>query len=75
MIERNNSGNRYGYDEEKLHAKIRSHGFSPCSYNPFKRQLQPLKEGFGNIIYIRDIKSAGERLAAAKPFELGSLKV
>lgn len=76
IVERNGSGNRYGYDEESLHAQIRQHGFKPCCYEPFARQLQPLGAGDnGNIIYIRDLAAAGERLRAAPAFELGSLKV
>ncbi|HEY1717496.1 MAG TPA: FkbM family methyltransferase [Verrucomicrobiae bacterium] len=75
IVERNGSGNRYGYDEEKLHAQIRSHGFNACGYEPFKRQARPLESGDGgNIIYIRDLKSANERLRTAPAFELGSFK-
>lgn len=76
IVERNGSGNRYGYDEEKLHARIQLCGFSACAYEPSARQLRPLgKEAAGNIIYIRDLKSANERLRAAPAFELGGLKV
>jgi FkbM family methyltransferase len=76
IIERNGSGNRYGYDEEKLHAQIRSHGFNACFYKPFERQAYPLgNEAGGNIIYLRDLKAANERLRTAPAFELGGLKV
>jgi len=75
IVERNGSGNRYGYDEEKLHEQIRSHGFSACSYVPFTRQVHPVGNQDGNIIYIRDLKSANERLRTAPAFELGDLKV
>jgi hypothetical protein len=75
IIERNGSGNRYGYDEEKLHAQIRSRGFSPCSYDPFGRRMRPLEQGTGgNIIYIRDLNAANERLRAAPAFEIGGMK-
>ncbi len=76
IVERNGCGNRYGYDEEKLHAEIRSQGFKPCSYKPFARQMYPLEnEAVGNIIYIRDLTSANDRLRTAPAFELGGLKV
>lgn len=76
IVERVNSGNRYGYDEEKLHAQIRNFGFSPYSYEPFERKVLALKnESRGNIIYLRDLKSANERLSIAPAFELGDLKV
>ncbi len=76
IVERNGSGNRYGYDEGKLHAHVRSQGFSACCYMPFERRMRPLPDDFiGNIIYIRDLKTANERLRTAPAFELGGLKV
>jgi len=76
IVERNGSGNRYGYDEAALHAQIRQHGFQPCSYAPFARQLRPLNEANeGNIIYIRDRAAAEERLRSANAFTLDDLKV
>jgi len=75
IIERSGAGNRYGYDEEKLHAQIRSQGFSPYFYQPFERRLLPIPENFNsNIVYIRDLKTANERLRTAPAFELGGKK-
>jgi FkbM family methyltransferase len=75
IVERNGSGNRYGYDEGKLHQDFRGKGFIPCCYKPFERQMCRVENDFtGNIIYIRDLKFANERLQAAKAFELGGLK-
>ena len=76
IVERNNSGNRYGYDEGKLHREIRSCGFTPCAYQPLDRQLHQLdNDACGNIIYVRDFKAASQRLKLAPPFELGDLRV
>lgn len=76
IIEKNGSGNRYGYDENALHVKIRGNGFAPFTYDPFARKLNPLGEtDEGNIIYIRDLAAASERLRTAPPFTLGELKV
>jgi hypothetical protein len=76
IVERNGSGNRYGYDEEKLHTQIRNCGFSPCIYEPLARRMRPLgNEVCGNIIYIRNLPAANERLRTAPAFELGALKV
>ncbi len=76
IVERNGCGNRYGYDEEALHARIRQHGFAPFGYAPFERQLCPLGGSeAGNIIYIRNADKANERLRAASAFTLGDLKV
>jgi FkbM family methyltransferase len=76
IIERNGSGNRYGYDEAALHEHIRRHDFQPCSYLPFTRQLRPLTDAeAGNIIYLRDPAAAEERLRSAPAFTLDDLKV
>jgi FkbM family methyltransferase len=76
IIEKNGSGNRYGYDESALHAKIRSHGFAPFAYEPLTRRLNPFNEADeGNIIYIRDLVFANNRLSTATPFTLDGLKV
>ena len=76
VVERNGCGNRYGYDEEALHTRIRSHGFQACSYAPFARALRPLSAAVaGNIIYIRNRDAANERLRTAPAFTLGNLKV
>lgn len=76
LIEKDGLGARYGFDEEPLHRNIEQHGFVPCSYQPFSRQLVPRKdEGLRNIIYTRDIKAANEKLRSATPFKLGDLSV
>jgi FkbM family methyltransferase len=76
IVERNGSGNRYGYDEAALHAQIRQYGFHPCTYEPFARQLRPLTDAdAGNIIYIRNRAVADERLRSANAFTLDDLKV
>jgi FkbM family methyltransferase len=76
IVERNGAGNRYGYDEAALHAKIRSYGFKSHGYAPFTRTLHPIgNNGVGNIIYIRDFATASERLRSAPTFEIGGLKV
>jgi FkbM family methyltransferase len=76
VVERNGSGNRYGYDEEALHVNLRRHGFSPCSYQPFARALSPLgNDALGNIIYVRDVDAARQKLQAAPAFHFNGFKV
>lgn len=76
IVERNGSGNRYGYDEAALHERIRNHGFAPYAYAPLTRALIALDaSATGNIIYIRNPTSASERLRHAAAFTLGNLKV
>lgn len=73
IVERGNLGARYGFDEAKLHQDIRQCGFTACSYKPFERKLHQAADDAGNIIYVRNMAAANERLGAAKPFTLGDL--
>lgn len=69
IIERNGSGNRYGYDEDALHVRIRSAGFKPCRYRSAGRVVEPVPDSFeGNIVYLRDPKAAQQRVSSAPAF-------
>jgi FkbM family methyltransferase len=68
LMELNGSGNRYGFDETKLHTEMIDRGFTPCTYAPFARVLTPLKTKnveSGNTLYVRDIPSLTVRLKSA----------
>jgi FkbM family methyltransferase len=70
IVERVGNANQFGGDEVILHKNIRNQGFIPCTYDPLKRSLfQIPDESFGNIIYIRDMTSANEKLRHAKPYQ------
>lgn len=76
IAEKCNVGNRYGFDEAKLHREIRACGFIPCVYEPFDRKLsQASEETEGNLIYVRDLATASECLRAAPAFKIGNLNV
>jgi FkbM family methyltransferase len=76
IVERNNLGARYGFNEEALHHEIRRNGFIPCNYKPFSRELIHVSnETTGNIIYVRDFAAANVRLRTAPPLTLGDLSV
>jgi FkbM family methyltransferase len=76
IVERSNSGMRYGLDEAALHLQIRQCGFTPCRYDPFTRRLSRLEnEELGNIIYVRDIPGTDAVLRAAPAFKLDDLRV
>jgi len=71
VVERWRTATRPGSDEAKLHAEIRSAGFSSHRYVPAERRLMPLDDqAFGDIIYVRDLKAASERLRKASPFRI-----
>ena len=69
IIELNGSGERYGFDENQIHAQLISHSFKPYNYDPFERKLTEL-ETFGqfNTIYLRDTDFVENRLRSSKGF-------
>ena len=67
ILELNGSGNRYGYDEEKILGLMLDYGFKPYIYEPFKRTLVNLKgkntaKTTDNTLFIRDKARIQERL-------------
>ena len=71
IMELNGSGERYGFDEATLHARMLRYGFSPFAYEPFTRQLLSLngkKSLSGNTLYIKNLQRVQARLASAQPF-------
>jgi len=71
IIELNGSGEKYGYDERKLHERLLENGYHPHRYNPFERELTPI-ETFGthNTIYIKDIDFVRERVKTAEKIKI-----
>ncbi|WP_375562162.1 FkbM family methyltransferase [Bernardetia sp. OM2101] len=66
IIELNGSGERYGYDEAKIHQKLENWGYKPYSYNPLQRKLTEVKSfGNHNTIYCKDIDFVKERIKNA----------
>jgi len=76
IVECNESGGRYGFDEEALHRQIRGLGFQPCRYEPFTRRITSAdRQAGGNIIYLRNLEAAAARVKKAAPFQLDDLRV
>ena len=76
IVERGGLNMRYGYDENALHTLIRKHGFVPCSYSGLSRTLLRLpNEAEGNIIYVRDMDKAQERLRTASAFQFSGRQI
>lgn len=75
IVEHDNLGARYGFDEELLHREIRQCGFTGCNYEPFTRRLFEVGEDARNIIYIRNVAEASKLLSTAKPYTLDRLSV
>jgi FkbM family methyltransferase len=71
VMELNGSGERYGFDESTLHARMLGYAFRPFTYSPFTRQLLSLegkKSTSGNTLYIKNLERVQERLVSAQPF-------
>jgi FkbM family methyltransferase len=76
IVERGALGARYGYDEVKLHAHIRQSGFTPCAYSALSRTItQVSNEAEGNIIYVRDMAKAQERVRTARGFRFAGREI
>lgn len=73
IIELNGSGQRYGYDELKIHEKLIEFGFRPFNYNPKIRQLKEI-ETFGshNTIYLRDKEFVENRIISQRNIKIGN---
>ena len=69
IIELNSSGDRYGFDEAKIHENLLSEGFRSYNYDPKNRELTE-REGFGeyNTIYLRDIEFVRQRVESSEAF-------
>ncbi len=66
ILERMGLGQRYGFDEDEVHADLLKLGFKCFSYQPFRRQLIPVeKTTIGNYFYIRDLPFVKKRLETA----------
>lgn len=71
IIELIGCGERYGYDEQKIHQKLLSLSFKPYSYYPITREIKLLSSfGNSNTIYLRDLSFVEKRIKMAKPFKI-----
>jgi FkbM family methyltransferase len=73
IIELNGSGNRYGYDENKIHVKLLALQFKPYYYNPKTRVLTEVSgyvNSDGNALYIRDKKFVIDRVTSSRKIKI-----
>jgi len=73
IIEMNNSGERYGVQDEEIDRILSLNDFSSVKYDPFERTLEPCmysEINSGNAIYVRGIKEAEDILKKAKPYSV-----
>jgi FkbM family methyltransferase len=77
IMEKTEQANRYGKNEIELHEWIRGQAFFPCSYDPEKRALQavPPEKARGDIIYVRNLEAANERLRLGPPYRFAGKSI
>jgi len=69
MIELRGHGLRYGFDERAIDKQIRSLGFTACEYDPLARDITVKStDDLGDMLYIRDVSKARERVASARRY-------
>ena len=72
IIELNGSGQRYGYDEMKIHQLLLDYGFKIYSYDPLTRKLDiATKIGNLNTIYLRDFDFIENRVKSQRKISIG----
>ena len=73
IVELNGSGRRYGFNDNDIHQKLIDNGFNPFKYDPFSRSLFSVEESHNqNIIYIRDVDFALQRVRAARKIKISN---
>ena len=76
IVELNATSRRYGVHEKDIHAYIVSFGFTPYSYDPFKRKLEKTESyTSGNTIYARNEQFVSERVASSKKYKVLSYDI
>jgi len=74
VMELNGSGERYGFDEDRIVEKMKSLGFAAYRYDPFKRELSALagdRSRTGNTLFVRDPQLVNQRLEHTAKIQLG----
>jgi FkbM family methyltransferase len=76
LIELGGAGERYGYDELRLHQEILQYEFKPFQYNAFTRDLKEMDHTtYRNSLYIRDLPYVESRIRTAEKIELPAMEL
>lgn len=76
IVETSGALERYGRKVEDVVEPLVRAGLSPCAYDPRSRRLHPLRganSATNNTIFVRNIDTVAERLAAAPRFAVGDV--
>ncbi|SDF04580.1 methyltransferase, FkbM family [Dyadobacter soli] len=76
IMETNGLSDQYEFGQNYLHNKLLSLGFTPHSYDPFKRNLQKLETtGASNTIYLRDLEFVQQRIKTARRIRFRNMNI
>lgn len=78
IIELNESGSRYGFQESKILELLDRNGFKPYAYDPFTRTITPLQSkntAHNNTIFIRNAAYVADRINSARKFKVGDAEI
>ncbi len=78
IMELNNSGMRYGFNDEDIIHKMKKLDFEMCTYEPFDRKILPINQtntSTGNVLFLRDLGLISDRIREAPYFNIGNFKL
>ena len=73
LMELRGQGSNYGFDEHALDQYMKDLNFNACTYDPFRRTVTRKSQNedrLGDMLYIRDIKKAQQRISTAPMFNV-----
>jgi FkbM family methyltransferase len=73
IMELRGHGERYGFDDHTVDKQMRAFGFEAYFYDPFTRCISLRAEDRGNLgdmLYIRNIAKAHERVASSRKYKI-----
>jgi FkbM family methyltransferase len=78
ILELNDSGRKYGFEDEALIEKMTGYGFRMYIYEPFDRILNPIatkNTNSSNTLFLRNVEMIHTRLVNAPRIKIGSREV
>mgnify|MGYP001112339655 CR=1 FL=1 len=78
IVELNQSGKRYGFDDDVIHQTLLDQDFATYRYRPFERRLVSLDKRHnpgGNTLYLRNLEAVNARLQSAPAFSVRGMHI
>ncbi|MBM4376331.1 MAG: FkbM family methyltransferase [Deltaproteobacteria bacterium] len=78
ILETNESGRRYGREDDELIRTLVASGYGPVEYEPFARSLLPRRAGraaHGNTIFVNDLEFFRARVRASRAYAVAGVAI